>query len=72
MRNFPGPPILDEDQGRRRILFDPVGARLEAVVEDKGRNPNVPEDVDLQVIGAHRQVTDCSQTVGEIAQTFWS
>ena len=63
MDNFPCPALFDEDQGGPCFLFDSAGSCLEAVVENEGGDPNVAEDVDLQVFRLHREFIGGTQSV---------
>lgn len=68
MRYFPGPLIFHEDQGGTFLFPDGAGFAFEIVIQNKGRDPNIAEDIDLQVIRAHREATDQSQA-GVLALT---
>lgn len=63
VRDFPSAVVLDEDQGCTLFSFDEARACFEVGVEDKGGNPDVAEEVDLQVLGLHRQGTDGAQPI---------
>ena len=58
MDYFPSSAVFDKDQSGPDGLFDCVGSCLKTVSENKGRNPNVAENIDLQALCLHRQVID--------------
>ena len=61
--DFPGAVVFYEDHGGAGFLFDDAGSGFETVVENEGRDSNVAEEVDFEVVGAHREAVGGGQSV---------